>query len=305
MDVTKTLDTSIVIVTYNSARYIDACLASLPAACAHLRYETIVVDNASTDNTTALVRKQHPSVRIIDSGANLGFSKANNLGLAASTGTNVVILNPDTVADPSSITNLVEFLRAHPDVGIVAPQLLNPDRTDQGTARAFPTPAAALLGRRSPLTRIWPNNPWSRRYLIGRDHRGGEAFAVDWVSGACFMIRRDLARATGGFDEGFFMYWEDADWCRRVKGTGARVMCEPRATVVHDEGAQRQPTPRQVRTFHASAYRYYAKHHLTGAKLPLRPLVWALLMARSLAVIANSARRSNPPSTVSQSGRPQ
>ena len=205
------------------------------------------------------------------------------------------MLNPDTVADPGSLERLVDLLDADETVGIAAPQLLNLDRSDQGTARAFPTPAAALLGRRSPLTRLWPNNRWSRRYLVGRQQSDREAFPVDWVSGACLMMRHDLARRTNGFDESFFMYWEDADWCRRIKDRGYQVVCEPRAKVVHDEGAQRRPYPRQVWVFHESAYRYYAKHHLTGPRRPLRPVVHAALMTRAGLVLAASRTHASRP----------
>jgi N-acetylglucosaminyl-diphospho-decaprenol L-rhamnosyltransferase len=288
-------DLSVIVVTFNSRRHIGACLEALPSALTRHRFEVLVVDNASSDGTPDVVRSTFPDVVLIETGANLGFARANNRGIARASGRHVLVLNPDTVADPGSLERLVDLLDADETVGIAAPQLLNLDRSDQGTARAFPTPAAALLGRRSPLTRLWPNNPWSRRYLVGRQQSDRQVFPVDWVSGACLMMRRDLARRTGGFDESFFMYWEDADWCRRIKDRGYRVVCEPRAKVVHDEGAQRRPHPRQVWVFHESAYRYYAKHHLTGRRRPLRPVVHAALMTRAgLALAASRARASRP-----------
>ncbi len=236
-------DLSVIVVTFNSRRHIGACLEALPSALTRHRFEVLVVDNASSDGTPDVVRSTFPDVLLIETGANLGFTRANNRGIAHARGRNVLVLNPDTVADPGSLERLVDLLDADETVGIAAPQLLNLDRSDQGTARAFPTPAAALLGRRSPLTRLWPNNRWSRRYLVGRQQSDREAFPVDWVSGACLMMRHDLARRTNGFDESFFMYWEDADWCRRIKDRGYQVVCEPRAKVVHDEGARAPPLP--------------------------------------------------------------
>ncbi|MCZ7527865.1 MAG: glycosyltransferase family 2 protein [Acidimicrobiia bacterium] len=288
-------DLSIVIVTYNSRRHIGACLESLGQALCRYRFEIVVVDNASSDGTPDLVRSVSPDAVVVETGANLGFARANNRGIARTRGRHVLVLNPDTVADPGSLDHLVELLDTDESIGIVAPRLLNLDRSDQGTARSFPTPAAALLGRRSPLTRLWPGNPWSRRYLIGREQPDSGVFPVDWVSGACLMIRRELADRTGGFDEAFFMYWEDADWCRRVKDGGHQVVCEPRSKVLHDEGARRSPRPHQVRAFHESAYRYYAKHHLTGLRRAFRPVVYGALMARAgLVLAASRARRARP-----------
>ncbi|MEZ5143111.1 MAG: glycosyltransferase family 2 protein [Acidimicrobiales bacterium] len=286
-------DVTVIVVTYNSRHHIAACLDALGPALSRHAFETVVVDNASSDGTPDLVRDVSPGVVLVETGANLGFARANNLGLARARGRHALVLNPDTVAAPGSLDALVELLDADPWIGIVAPRLLNLDGSDQGTARSFPTPAAALLGRRSPLTRLWPDNRWSRRYLVGLSHRDDEAFPVDWVSGACLMIRRDLALGTGGFDESFFMYWEDADWCRRVKDRGFHVVCEPRARVLHDEGARRRPRPYQVRAFHRSAYRYYAKHHLTGSRRTLRPIVYGALMARAGLVLL--AARARPP----------
>jgi GT2 family glycosyltransferase len=288
---TTSPDLTVIVVTYNSRRHIAACLGALDAALAQHTYEAIVVDNASADGTPELVRSVSPGTTLIETGANLGFSRANNVGLARARGRHVLILNPDTVPDAGSLDALVALLDGDPAIGIVAPCLLNPDGSDQGTARAFPTPAAAILGRRSPLTRLWPGNPWSRRYLVGLSQPTDDTFAVDWVSGACLMIRRDLAVGTGGFDEAYFMYWEDADWCHRVKDRGFEVVCEPRSTVLHDEGARRSPRPYQVRAFHESAYRYYATHHLGGRRRALRPIVHGALMARAGAVVAmNKAR---------------
>ncbi len=283
-----------VVVTYNSRSHIAACLESLGSTLTRHSFETVVVDNESSDGTADLVRAVAPEALVIEAGGNLGFARANNLGLGRARGRHVLILNPDTVPERCSLDALVELLDSDPSVGIAAPRLLDPDGSDQGTARSFPTPAAALLGRRSPLTRLWPSNPWSRRYLIGLAHREEGAFQVDWVSGACLMIRRDLARRTGGFDESFFMYWEDADWCRRVKAEGHRVVCDPRSRVLHDEGARRRPLPHQIRAFHLSAYRYYAKHHLTGFRRAFRPIAYGILMARAGVVLVTSRTRPSP-----------
>ena len=206
----------------------------------------------------------------------------------------MVLLNGDAAPIGGALDTLVEFLDAHPGAGIAAPRLENPDGSDQGTARSFPTPAAALFGRRSPLTRAFPRNRFSTRDLSGKPVVDGEPFEIDWVSGACLMAPRAVIDRVGRLDDSFFMYWEDADICRRVKQSGHAVWCVPAARVVHAEGGSRRgwPAP-QVRHFHRSAYRYYAKHHLTGPRLVLRPIAASALAGRAAMVIARDAVRSN------------
>lgn len=282
-------EVSIAIVTYNARMVLGDCLGSLPAALSRHSFEVIVADNGSADGTPAAVRSQWPTVRVMELGANRGFSFANNKALNAARGRYVLLLNPDTVATPGSIDELIAFADARADVGVVAPRLLNVDSTDQGTARAFPTPAAALFGRHSLLTRLFPNNPWSRRYLVGRQHAGDQPFEIDWVSGACMLVSRRAIDAAGSLDEGFFMYWEDADWCRRIKHAGYRVFCVPTASVIHLDGSRARRLPAyQVWAFHSSAYRYYSKHHVRQSWNPLRALAALALYGRAALIIARN-----------------
>ncbi len=283
-------DVSVVLVSYNSSGFVGECLASLTEGLRDHTHEAILVDNASRDGSAEHVRQAFPWVRVIESGENAGFARANNLGLAQSRGRVLLLLNCDTVVAPGALDVLVRFLDANPRAGVAAPRLLNPDLSDQATARSFPTAAAALFGRRSALTRIFPRNRWSRRYLSGRDRQTPEPFEVDWVSGACLMLRRQVLEDVGGLDEGFYLYWEDADWCRRVKAAGYRVYCVPEARVVHQEGRSRRGwPPAQVWIFHKSVFRYYAKHHARGWWNPLRPPVAAALAARAALLILSSS----------------
>jgi GT2 family glycosyltransferase len=284
------VDCSVLVVTYNSRPFVADCIASVRATVRDHAHEVVVVDNASHDGTAEMLRDAFPGLPVVDMGRNAGFSAANNRAFSSSSGRHVVLLNGDATVLPGALDTLIAFLDAHPRAGVVAPRLENPDGSDQGTARSFPTPAAALFGRRSPLTRLFPRNRFSRRYLSGRVDEHTEPFEVDWVSGACLMIRRDVFELVGGLDDGFFMYWEDADLCRRVKDAGFGVWCVPDARVVHAEGGSRRGWPaRQVRYFHRSAYRYYAKHHLAGARTVLRPVAAAALAARAALVIARGA----------------
>lgn len=292
-------DVSVVLVSYNVRGFVDACLDSLPEGLRDHTWEAFCVDNGSADGSAEHVRARHPRVRVIEMGENAGFARANNRAIAGAGGRHVLLLNCDTVAFPGALDELVRFLDGHPEAGVAAPALLNPDLTDQGTARAFPTPAAAVFGRRSPLTRAFPGNRWSRRYLAGRWQRSRDPFQVDWVSGACMMVPRRVVDAVGGLDEGFFMHWEDADWCRRIKAAGLAVYCVPGSRVVHHEGKSRRGWPAtQVWGFHRSVFRYYAKHHLRGWYHPLRPLAAGALAARAgLVILSNRApapRRRGP-----------
>ena len=296
---------SVIVVTFDSAATISACLGSLDGAGSG-SFEVVVVDNGSSDGSVGLVRAACPQATVVPVGANLGFSAGCNLGMRRARGRHLLLLNPDTVMLPGALGELVAFLDAHPGAGVAAPKLLNADLTDQGTARSFPTPAVALFGRRSWLSRTFPGNRWTRRYLTGRSEVGAAPFEVDWVSGACFAVPRRVVDDVGPLDEGFFMYWEDADWCRRIRAAGYSVHCVPAARVTHDEGTARQGwAPRQVVRFHRSAYRYYAKHELCGSRRPLRAPLAAGLGARAAVLVAGAwLRKGTGPAASAASGPP-
>jgi GT2 family glycosyltransferase len=278
-----------VVVSYDVRDLLSDCLTSLHRTVLDHSFEVLVVDNASSDGSPEMVAQQFPEATVLRMGSNAGFSRANNHGIRHARGRHLLLLNADTVVGPGAVDRLIEFLDATPAAGIAAPLLLNPDLTDQGTARAFPTAAAAVFGRRSPLSRAFPRNRWSRRYLVGRQRHGDEPFEIDWVSGACMAMPRAVADRVGGLDEGFFMYWEDADWCRRVKSAGHSVHCVPSSRVVHLEGGSRRGWPaRHVWIFHQSVFRYYAKHHARGWAHPARPAVAAGLAARAGLIVSRN-----------------
>jgi N-acetylglucosaminyl-diphospho-decaprenol L-rhamnosyltransferase len=294
-------DVSIVIVTYECRGFVRKCLTAIPAAAAGRTYEVIVADNDSSDGVVPMLRERYPDVRIVEMGSNTGFARANNRAIGLAQGRAILLLNPDTTPSVASIGRLAKFLERTPAAGVVAPRLLNPDLSDQGTARSFPTAAAALFGRRSALSKLFPSNPWSRRYLAGRSIRSSEPFQVDWVSGAAMMVRREVIDRVGGLDEGFFMHWEDADWCHRIKDAGYGVYCLPAAHIVHAEGGSRRGwPPRQLWAFHRGAYRYYAKHH-AHVWNPLRYVAFIGLSMRALAMISIAMTRASFATTVVRS----
>jgi GT2 family glycosyltransferase len=293
-------DVSVVIVSYRCRDDVLTCVESLAGAHSEaLRVEVLVADNGSTDGTLEALATRFPHVRTIDMGENAGFSRANNAAIARAEGRHVLVLNPDTRVEAGALDTLAGWLDEHPTAGVAAPQLLNPDRTDQRTARSFPTPAAGLFGRRSPLTRWFPHNRWSSRFLAGRDHVGLEPFRVDWVSGAAMMVPAAAIAEVGAFDESFFLFWEDADWCKRLSDAGRDVWCVPTATVVHDEGSTRDHrwSPRVAAHFHRGAYLYWRKHHAPQPWNPARWAAAAALTARAAWVMAVDRLRPVRPSS--------
>jgi GT2 family glycosyltransferase len=291
-----TPDLSVVIVNRNAARWLAVVLGTLGAAAAGLDCEVIVVDNGSTDDSRAVAAAAWPGLRWLAQDRNLGYVAANNVGLAAARGRHTVFLNSDIALDPQCFTRLVARMDADPQVGAASPRILNPDRSDQGCARAFPTIAAGIFGRRSPLTRAFPRNPWSRRFMTGRHHAGDAPFAVEILSSACLALPTALARELGGMDEGFRFYWVDADLCTRVRRRGRRVICVPDATLVHFEGQGGSTRTfrdrcRMVVAFHRDAYRVWWRVHGWGPLHPLRLAAALLLGARAAAVMAVQALR--------------
>lgn len=253
------VDVSVVIVTYNSRRHIDALLTSLAEHTRGVEYEVILVDNAASDGTAAHVREAFSAVRVIARTTNIGLSGGINDGVRASAGRYVAVLNPDIRFEHDALSVLAAFLREHADTGVVAPKLLNDDGSVQMSCRAFPGYAAALFNRYSLLTRLLPGNRYSRDYLMtGFDH--ATVRDVDWVSGAALMFPRAVFDELGGWDAGYFMFNEDVDFCRRVHDAGYRVVYEPAAVLYHRIGVSVSAPPRMIVARHRSMWRYYRKH---------------------------------------------
>jgi len=297
------LKLSIIIVNYNTKGFLRELLNSLYETKCHFSFEIIVVDNNSQDGSSEMLHKDYPQVRVINNDKNVGFARANNLGIRLSKGEYILLLNPDTKIIDDSLQKLVSFLDAHAEAAVVAGRVVYPDLTDQGVARMFPTPMNAIFGRNSLFTRFFPHNKYSGRYLASRRHQSDEPFEVDWVSGACLMARKSVLEEVGLLDEGFFMYWEDADLCYRIKQKGWKIYCVPGAMVVHYEGKSGEAsTSRLIVQFNKSVYYYYRKHHIKHSfelinllaifGLTLRALVQLTANACKVTMKRNIDRRS-------------
>jgi N-acetylglucosaminyl-diphospho-decaprenol L-rhamnosyltransferase len=222
--------------------------------------EVIVVDSASEDGSVEMVRRDFPRVGLYASQENLGYTGGNNLGIRASRGRYVLLLNPDTEVLGAALPAMVAYMDAHPEVGALGPQLLWPDGSVQSSRRRFPSLATALV-ESTFLQKWFPRNPVLVRYYV-LDRPDDAVSEVGWVSGACLLARRAAIDAVGLLDDGYFMYSEEMDWQKRMQGAGWRVVYYPAAQVVHHEGKSSEQVValRHIR-FGRSKVRYFNKHH--------------------------------------------
>ncbi len=249
---------SIVIVNWNVRDLLRDCLQSVFASEIDVPPEVIVVDNASADDSAAMVRAEFPQVTLIASDENLGFARGSNLGASHATGDFIFLLNPDTRLYPDTLHRLRDYLQAHPAVGVVAPQLLWADGSIQSSRRRFPS-LSTMLWESTLLEQWFPHNHAAARYRFD-DIPPTEPLAVDWAVGAALFLRRDVWAQVGGLDGSFFMYFEETDWCRRVADAGWEIHYLPAAKVVHFEGqSSGQVVAARMARFQRSKIRYAEK----------------------------------------------
>jgi GT2 family glycosyltransferase/lipopolysaccharide/colanic/teichoic acid biosynthesis glycosyltransferase len=281
-------DVSIVVVSYNSRRHLDTLLPSLYGAERDVTYEVIVVDNDSTDGTPSHVAETFPQVRLIENAANLGYSRAVNQGIEAARGTYVLILNPDIEVHEGSLERLCAFMEEHPDAGIAGSKLLNEDGTVQHSCRRFYTMWTLLL-RRTILGKVFPRSREISRFLM-LDFDHAEPRDVDWIIGACMMVRREALADIGLMDERFFLYFEDVDWCYRAWRAGWKV-CYVADSVMTHRYARESATASKLLLAHVlSLLRYYEKWgRLIYAMKKYRHVVLVLLLLLSDLVAVNGS----------------
>jgi GT2 family glycosyltransferase len=225
------IDVSIIIVNYRTRGLVKQCLKSLRRAAINPTYEIFVVDNDGSEGLADLLREDFPEVKLLEPGRNLGFAVANNLAMRRAKGRYVLILNPDTEVTPGCVELMLAAMEQNPDIGILAPKLVHPDRTRQESVHSFTKPFVPIY-RRTPLGRL----PWARRAL-DRYFLRHEKFAgpteVDWAIGAALFVRRKAIDEVGMLDERYFMYFEDTDWARRFWEKGWKVVYWPEAEIAH------------------------------------------------------------------------
>jgi GT2 family glycosyltransferase len=275
------MDLSIIIVNWNSAEFTKNCIVSLHSTIEGLDYEIIVVDNASDEDIYSALKESFPPVELISLEHNIGFARANNLGVEHSRGANILFLNPDTLVLNDAIQTMVSALRSKAGIGAVGCRLLNHDSTLQmSCVQPFPTLANQFFGIEC-LRRRWPRLPlWGMRALFPEDRNS--LSAVDVVSGACLMMKREAYEQVGGFSTDYFMYGEEFDLCYKLRSAGWSVCHVPHAQVIHFGG---QSTKKKEHGFadivmRESVFKFLRKFHGKGYALLYRVTLLLSAVAR-------------------------
>jgi N-acetylglucosaminyl-diphospho-decaprenol L-rhamnosyltransferase len=269
---------AVLIVNFNSGDHLRSCLESVRAHAPAAR--TLVIDNASIDGS-ADPAASGSGVSLVRNSTNVGFARAVNQGMAQTASESVLLLNPDCRVLPGALDRLEAELAAHTECAVAGPRILDEDGGVQGSVRGDPTLLTGLFGRTTLLTRLLPRSRLARHNVRVGLETGvpGASFVTDWLSGAAMLIRRPAFQAVGGFDERYFLYWEDADLCRRLRRAGYSIRHVPLAAVIHTGGRSSQAARTlAIREFHRSAYTYYATHVARTALA--RGLAWTMLEAR-------------------------
>jgi len=276
----ETVDVTIVIVSYNVRQYLRQCLESIERCRQMHRLQVIVVDNASQDGTASMLAPLFPWVEFVALDENIGFGRANNIGIERARGRYTLILNPDTILSEDTIAAMIAYMDEHPEVGICGCKVLNPDGTFQAQCRrGFPTPWVAftkLFG----LQALFPRSRFFAQY--NQSFRSpDETYYVDAVIGAFMFCRTEQLRAIKGFDPDYFMYGEDLDLCYRMLKAGYRTAYVPTTTIIHFKGeSARRSRINDVRVFYDAMVQFTRKHY--GSKRWLLRLLQLGIRLREL-----------------------
>lgn len=279
------IDLSIIIVSWNVADLLEICLNSILRNTNPAKTEIIVVDSASTDDSVDRLRVNYPQIKLMAQTENLGFSRCNNIGLAAASGNYLMLLNPDTEIIEDALGQMQQYLKDHPDVGIVGPHTLNSDGSTQSTRRRFPS---LLIGffESTWLQRFAPKSLLTNYYV--KNEPDNAVIDVDWVQGSALMTRQTVYEQIGGLDEGYTMYSEEMDWCKRAKAAEWRVVYLGTARITHHGGkSSEQVTARKHIHFQESKLRYFRKYH---GWLPSQLLRGFLMLNYVCQIIVESAK---------------
>jgi len=292
-DAASSVALSIIIATFNARGLLADCLRSIERDPPRASYEIIVVDDASADGTSEMVRSSFPGVRLLRNDTNRHYAYSNNRAFGIARGEYLLLLNNDTIVLPGALDHMIAFLRERPDAGVIGCKLLNGDGSIQWSVKSLPNPGSALFGTRSILTRLFPNNPFTPHHLmhLGRDMTMPFAVSAGYLSSAAVMLPRRVVETVGGLDERL-SYHVDADYCKRIDNLGYRAYYLPTATIIHfdHKGGTMVNRSRRFRSlieFHRGSYIYYQKHLQKSVWSPMHALVILGLSARFVLSIAS------------------
>lgn len=287
---------AIVTVTYSPGKHLGAFLDSVPHATS-LPTVVIMADNGSVDGAPERAAAEYPNAEFLPTGGNIGYGSAINVAARALASRRergeintefFVISNPDVIFDPSSIDQLIECARRHPDAGAVGPYIREADGSAYPSARAVPTLRNGI--GHALLSGVWPSNPWSRAYRNDADMTVERP--AGWLSGSCLLVRWDAFDAIDGFDEGYFMYMEDVDFGDRLgKANWSNIFC-PSARIQHSKGHVAGERPElMLPAHHRSAYKFQSDRHQGLWQAPIRAVLWLGLKLRSEIAVTAARRR--------------
>jgi N-acetylglucosaminyl-diphospho-decaprenol L-rhamnosyltransferase len=284
---------SVIIPSYNARELLADCLQSIYQNPPSEPYEVIVIDDASADGTSTMMRARFPDVRLLRNEVNQHYARSNNRAFKLARGEYLYLLNNDTIVLPHALDRMIAFLREHPEAGVVGSKLLNADGTIQWSVKSLPSPGSALFGARSIITRIAPNNRFSRKHLQHLDRDPTKPFVAGYVSSASMMIPRAVAHEVGELDVRL-SYHVDADCCKRIADAGYQCYYLPTATVIHldHKGGTMVSLRRRFRSlveFHVGSYIYYQKHIQRSPWSPMQAVVIIGLFSRFLVSIGVQA----------------
>ena len=282
------MDISVIIVNWNGLRFLIECLESLSHFKSTRHMEVIVVDNASTDGSADVVARRFPGVILIRNAANLGFAKGNNIGIRASKGKYIFLLNSDIKVLNGCLDALADYMDAHTDIGIIGPKILNEDLSHQSSCRYFPSLWNNFC-EATGLARLFRQD----RFFSGEHmfhFNGRQTIDVDVLVGCFWAVRRQALEDFGLLDEGYFIYSEDVDWCKRCWKAGWRVTFYPGAQAIHYVGASSKKDPvRFAVAQQRSVLRYWNKHHTMAGRFGIFWLTFAHLATRWAAAAVGQA----------------
>ncbi len=292
-NVTPSVALSVIIPTYNARELLADCLQSIYQNPPGSPYEVIVVDDASVDGSSEMVRERFPEVRLLRNEVNRHYAHSNNRAFQHARGQYLYLLNNDTIVLPQALDRMLAFLQEHPEAGAVGSRLLNGDGSIQWSVKSLPNPGSALFGARSIITRIFPNNRYSRKHLQHLDRDLTKPFVAGYVSSASVMMPRSVVDQVGELDRRL-SYHVDADYCKRIADAGYQSYYLPTATVIHLEhkGGTMVSVRRRFRSlveFHVGSYIYYQKHIQRSPWSPTQIVVAVGLFSRFLVSIGTQA----------------
>jgi GT2 family glycosyltransferase len=271
------MDLSVIIVNHNTKELLADCLRSIFDLTRDIDYEVIVVDNHSDDGSPEMVQDKFVATKLIASPQNIGFSRANNLGYRHSCGEHLLFLNSDTLVSDKALSAMVRYLRNHPEVGVVGPKILSPHRQPTRSFQRFLGVSALFLGAKffSPIVDV-------KKYQLNYPHDDFSSVRpVDWVSGACMVIKKTIFEKAGRWDETYFFYYEDMDLCYQVYKQGYQTVYYPEAEIVHLFGQSTAQSPLDLSRIRTQSMKYYFKKNFSRLHYYLACFYLAILKMKN------------------------